>query len=65
MMRMVRAADGSIAPDPTGKARGRGTYVCDQPTCQEPVARARAVERALGPRHGPSATNLEVKNAAT
>jgi predicted RNA-binding protein YlxR (DUF448 family) len=65
MTRMVRTAGGSIAPDPTGKAKGRGTYVCDQPTCQEPVAAARAVERALGPRPAPSATKLEVKNAAT
>jgi predicted RNA-binding protein YlxR (DUF448 family) len=65
MTRMVRAADGSIAPDPTGKARGRGTYVCDQPACQEPMAMARAVDRALGPRPAPSAAKLEVNNAAT
>jgi predicted RNA-binding protein YlxR (DUF448 family) len=65
MTRMVRAADGSIVPDPTGKARGRGTYVCDQATCQDPVASARAVERALGSRPAPSATKLEVNNAAT
>jgi predicted RNA-binding protein YlxR (DUF448 family) len=65
MTRMVRAADGSIAPDPTGKAKGRGTYVCDQPACQDPLALARAVERALGARPAPSATELEVKNAAT
>jgi predicted RNA-binding protein YlxR (DUF448 family) len=65
MTRMVRTTDGSVAPDPTGKARGRGTYVCDQPACQEPRALEQAVERALGPRPAPSANELEVNNAAT
>jgi predicted RNA-binding protein YlxR (DUF448 family) len=65
MTRMVRAADGSIAPDPSGKAKGRGTYVCDQAACQDPLAMARAVERALGARAAPRATKLEVNNAAT
>ena len=28
MMRLVRRADGSVAHDATGKAAGRGTYLC-------------------------------------
>ena len=28
MTRIVRGSDGSVAVDPTGKAQGRGTYVC-------------------------------------
>ena len=31
MTRIVRAADGSIAPDDTGRRPGRGTYICNDP----------------------------------
>ena len=48
MSRLVRRADGSVAVDPTGKAPGRGTYLCDQPDCREPRRLAEGVERALG-----------------
>ena len=65
MTRMVRTADGSVAPDLTGKARGRGTYVCEKAACQEPRTLEQAVERALGPHPAPSANELEVNNAAT
>lgn len=33
MVRVVRGADGSVSPDPTGKRPGRGTYVCPRPEC--------------------------------
>jgi uncharacterized protein len=65
MTRMVRAADGSIAPDPTGKANGRGTYVCDKAACQDPIAMAKAADRALGARGARDANELEVNHAAT
>jgi predicted RNA-binding protein YlxR (DUF448 family) len=65
MTRVVRAADGSIAPDPTGKAAGRGTYVCDDPACREPRRLAMAVHRALGTAVEPGALTLEVTNAPT
>ena len=48
MSRLVRRADGSVAVDPTGKAPGRGTYLCDQPACREPRRLAEGIERALG-----------------
>lgn len=48
MSRLVRRSDGSVAVDPTGKAPGRGTYLCDQPTCREPRRLAEGVQRALG-----------------
>ena len=48
MTRVVRRADGSVAVDPSGKAAGRGTYVCDQATCRDPKALADAIRRALG-----------------
>jgi hypothetical protein len=50
MSRLVRRADGSIAVDPTGKAPGRGTYLCDQASCREPARLAEGVQRALGGR---------------
>ncbi len=48
MSRLVRHADGSVAPDPTGKAPGRGTYLCGQAACREPQRLAEGVQRALG-----------------
>ena len=48
MTRVVRGADGSVAVDPSGKAPGRGTYVCDQASCHDPKRLADAVQRALG-----------------
>jgi predicted RNA-binding protein YlxR (DUF448 family) len=48
MSRLVRRSDGSVAVDPTGKAPGRGTYLCDQAACREPVRLAEGVQRALG-----------------
>ena len=65
MTRVVRAADGSIALDPTGKVAGRGTYVCDDPACRDPQRLAPAVQRALGTTVEPGAITLEVTNAPT
>jgi predicted RNA-binding protein YlxR (DUF448 family) len=48
MTRVVRLADGSILVDPTGKAPGRGTYLCEQAACREPKALAEGIQRALG-----------------
>jgi hypothetical protein len=38
MVRIVRAADGRVALDPSGAAPGRGAYVCPDTAC---LARAR------------------------
>ena len=65
MTRVVRSADGSVAIDPTGKAAGRGTYVCDDPACREPKRLAEATARALGAAVAPGALLLEVNDAAT
>lgn len=53
MTRLVRRADGSIVPDPSGKAPGRGTYVCDQADCRDPQRLAEGVKRALGATFSP------------
>lgn len=65
MTRVVRGADGSVAIDPTGRAAGRGTYVCDDAACREPRRLADAVTRALGAAVKPGALVLEVTDAAT
>lgn len=44
--RIVRTKDGSVAFDETGRAAGRGAYVCSL-ACFEEAARARKVQRAL------------------
>ena len=33
MTRVVRSADGEISADPTGKAPGRGAYICSNEEC--------------------------------
>ena len=65
LTRIVRGADGSVVIDPTGKAAGRGTYVCDDPACREPRRLAEAVNRALGAAVEPGTLMPEVMDAAT
>jgi hypothetical protein len=64
MTRVVRRADGSVAVDPSGKAPGRGTYVCDDAACHEPKRLAEGVRRALGGAVNPDPVVSEVTHAA-
>jgi predicted RNA-binding protein YlxR (DUF448 family) len=63
MTRVVRSADGSVSIDPTGKAAGRGTYVCDDPACREPQRLVEGIGRALGAATDMAALTLEVTDA--
>jgi predicted RNA-binding protein YlxR (DUF448 family) len=45
--RIVRSSDGTVRYDPSGKAPGRGAYVCGRPGCLEPAGKRRALQRAL------------------
>ncbi len=47
LVRVARAPSGSVAVDPTGKAAGRGAYLCRQPTCWTTALRRGALARAL------------------
>ena len=47
MRRVVRGADGIVAWDPSGRAAGRGAYVCADPSCQDLPRMTVAVARAL------------------
>ena len=46
LLRIVRASDGSAAFDGTGRAAGRGAYVCSA-SCFASAAKAHKLERAL------------------
>ena len=48
MTRVVRGADGVVMVDPSGKAPGRGTYLCDQAACRDPQRLSEGIGRALG-----------------
>jgi predicted RNA-binding protein YlxR (DUF448 family) len=45
--RIVRSPSGAVAYDPTGKAPGRGAYLCGRPACLETAGRRRKHQRAL------------------
>jgi predicted RNA-binding protein YlxR (DUF448 family) len=47
LVRVVRLPVGSVAVDPTGKAGGRGAYLCRQPECWTAALRRGALTRAL------------------
>jgi predicted RNA-binding protein YlxR (DUF448 family) len=64
MTRVVRHADGTVAVDPSGKAPGRGTYLCDQTACREPQRLAEGIQRALGGSVVPEQILAEVTHAS-
>src|SRR5215207_3802353 len=45
--RIVRSPAGTVSYDPTGKAAGRGAYLCGQPACLDMAVRRRSIQRAL------------------
>lgn len=47
LTRIVRTPDGRVAIDPTGKANGRGAYLCDDRRCWERALSSNALSRAL------------------
>ena len=47
MLRIVRDKDGNIKLDFTGKASGRGAYICDNPECIKKCVKNKLIGRAL------------------
>ncbi len=47
LMRVVKPQDGDCAIDRTGKAPGRGAYVCESAECLKKAQKTKALERAL------------------
>lgn len=47
LIRIVRAPDGTVGLDFSGKAAGRGAYLCPKAECLKKAQRAKSLERAL------------------
>lgn len=47
LMRVVKPQDGDCAIDRTGKAPGRGAYICESAECLKKAQKTKALERAL------------------
>jgi len=47
LIRIVRNPDGELAVDPTGRAPGRGAYLCANLECLKEARRRKALSRCL------------------
>ena len=47
LLRVLRAPDGSVGLDFTGKKSGRGVYICQNPECLEKAYEEHRLERSL------------------
>ncbi len=47
LLRIVKNKDGEIFIDPTGKANGRGAYICKDGSCIKEAEQKRALERSF------------------
>lgn len=47
LVRVVKNKDGEVSVDLTGKAQGRGSYICKSSDCFEKAYKAKRFERAL------------------
>ena len=46
-LRVVRSPEGEVRYDPTGKANGRGAYLCADPACVAAAKKKKSLSRAL------------------
>ena len=47
MFRVVRNAEGEVYPDYTGKAPGRGAYICSQEACRAKLSSKKLLNKAF------------------
>ena len=47
LIRIVKDKDGNISIDKTGKANGRGAYICDNIECLEKLIKTKRLERVF------------------
>ena len=47
MVRIVRSPEGNVSVDTTGKAVGRGAYLCEDPSCWDSGINRNRLERTL------------------
>ena len=48
LLRVVKTKDGEIFLDKTGKANGRGAYICNNPACLDKAMKSNRLARSLG-----------------
>lgn len=48
LIRIVKNKEGIISIDRTGKAQGRGAYICDNIECLEKAIKTKRLERTFG-----------------
>ena len=58
LVRLVRTPEGTVIIDPTGKANGRGAYLCQNPACWERGLHKKVLANALK-------TTLSTENVET
>lgn len=47
LLRIVKNKDGEIFVDTTGKANGRGAYICKNPLCFQKLRKTKGLNRAF------------------
>ncbi len=47
LLRVVRAPEGDVSVDTTGKKNGRGVYICKNPDCFKKVRKGDKLSRSL------------------
>ena len=47
LIRVVKNSSGEISIDESGKAPGRGAYVCKSPTCAETIGKRRNLDKVF------------------
>lgn len=47
LIRIVKNKEGNISIDKTGKATGRGAYICDNIECLEKAIKSKKIEKAF------------------
>lgn len=48
LIRVIRTPEGEIRLDLTGRANGRGAYLCNNPDCLKKAQKRRSLSRSLG-----------------
>lgn len=47
LIRIVKNNQGEVSLDKTGKALGRGAYICDNPECLEKAIKSKRLEKSF------------------
>ncbi len=47
LIRVIRTSEGEISLDTTGRANGRGAYICKSAECLQKAVRNKGLERSL------------------